>query len=241
MARIICTGLGPGDPDLMSLRADRALRAAGQVAYFRKQGRKGQARQIVEGYLRADVVEYAMEYPVTTELPFDSPEYILALAQFYDYWADQLAALSGDVVVLCEGDPFFYGSFMHLYTRLQHRCEIEVIPGITGMSGCWTATGLPITWGDDVLSVLMATLPEADLIHHMGRADALVIMKIGRNLSKVRRALCASDKLAQAWLVERGTLAGQRVVPLADVSGEDCPYFAIVIVHGQGRRPEVPQ
>ncbi|KRO86194.1 MAG: precorrin-2 C20-methyltransferase, partial [Rhodobacter sp. BACL10 MAG-120910-bin24] len=207
MARIICTGLGPGDPDLMSLRADRALRAAGQVAYFRKQGRKGQARQIVEGYLRADVVEYAMEYPVTTELPFDSPEYILALAQFYDYWADQLAALSGDVVVLCEGDPFFYGSFMHLYTRLQHRCEIEVIPGITGMSGCWTATGLPITWGDDVLSVLMATLPEADLIHHMGRADALVIMKTGRNLPKVRRALCASGKLAQAWLVERGTMA----------------------------------
>jgi precorrin-2/cobalt-factor-2 C20-methyltransferase len=241
MARIICTGLGPGDPDLMSLRADRALRAASQVAYFRKQGRKGQARQIVEGYLRADVVEYAMEYPVTTELPFDSPEYILALAQFYDYWADQLAALSGDVVVLCEGDPFFYGSFMHLYTRLQHRCEIEVIPGITGMSGCWTATGLPITWGDDVLSVLMATLPEADLIHHMGRADALVIMKTGRNLPKVRRALCASGKLAQAWLVERGTMAGQRVVPLADVSGEDCPYFAIVIVHGQGRRPEVPQ
>ena len=144
-------------------------------------------------------------------------------------------------MVLCEGDPFFYGSFMHLYTRLQHRCEIEVIPGITGMSGCWTATGLPITWGDDVLSVLMATLPEADLIHHMGRAEALVIMKTGRNLPKVRRALCASGKLAQAWLVERGTMAGQRVVPLADVSGEDCPYFAIVIVHGQGRRPEVPQ
>ena len=109
------------------------------------------------------------------------------------------------------------------------------------MSGCWTATGLPITWGDDVLSVLMATLPEADLIHHMGRADALVIMKTGRNLPKVRRALCASGKLAQAWLVERGTMAGQMVVPLADVSGEGCPYFAIVIVHGQGRRPEVPQ
>ncbi|MEZ7813080.1 MAG: precorrin-2 C(20)-methyltransferase [Paracoccaceae bacterium] len=239
MARIICTGLGPGDPDLMSVRSDRLLRSATQVAYFRKKGRKGQARQIVDGMLRSDAVEYAMEYPVTTELPFDSPEYITALAHFYDDWAERLTALSGDIIVLCEGDPFFYGSFMHLYTRLQNRCEIEVIPGITGMSGCWTASGLPITWGDDVLSVLMATLCEADLIHHMGQADAFVIMKTGRNLPKVRRALEKTGKLGRAWLVERGTMVGQRVVPLAQVDSEDCPYFAIVLVHGQGRRPAV--
>ncbi|MFB0994221.1 MAG: SAM-dependent methyltransferase, partial [Paracoccaceae bacterium] len=173
------------------------------------------------------------------ELPFDSPEYITALAHFYDDWAERLTALSGDIIVLCEGDPFFYGSFMHLYTRLQNRCEIEVIPGITGMSGCWTASGLPITWGDDVLSVLMATLCEADLIHHMGQADAFVIMKTGRNLPKVRRALEKTGKLGRAWLVERGTMVGQRVVPLAQVDSEDCPYFAIVLVHGQGRRPAV--
>ena len=157
MGKIICTGLGPGDPDLMSLRADRAIRAAAHVAYFRKAGRAGQARRIVEGMLAPGVTEYPMEYPVTTELHFDSPEYIRILAAFYDDWAARLKTLaqSQDVVVLCEGDPFFYGSFMHLYTRLKDVVPIEVIPGITGMSGCWTATGQPITWGDEVLTVLV--------------------------------------------------------------------------------------
>ena len=200
-----------------------------------------QARAIVEGMLRPDALELAMEYPVTTELPFDSPEYNDALARFYDDWAERLAALPGEVVVLCEGDPFFYGSFMHLYARLRGRVEIEVIPGITGMAGCWHATGTPITWGDDVLSVLMGTLPEADLVSHMRGADALAIMKTGRNLPKVRRALETAGRLDDAWLIERGTMPGQRVARLAEVDAEDCPYFAIVIVHGHGRRPEVHQ
>jgi precorrin-2/cobalt-factor-2 C20-methyltransferase len=180
-----------------------------------------------------------MEYPVTTEIPFDSPEYNDALARFYDDWAERLAAMPGEVVVLCEGDPFFYGSFMHLYARLKDRTEIEVIPGITGMAGCWHATGTPITWGDDVMSVLMGTLPEDDLVAHMQTADALVIMKTGRNLPKVRRALATAGRLDDAWLIERGTMPGERVARLAEVDGADCPYFAIVIVHGQGRRPEV--
>jgi precorrin-2/cobalt-factor-2 C20-methyltransferase len=241
MARIICAGLGPGDPDLISVRSDRTIRSARQVAYFRKAGRQGQARRIVEGMLAPGVAEHAMEYPVTTEIPFDSPDYIAALAHFYDDWANRLADLPGEVVVLCEGDPFFYGSFMHLYTRLQGRAEIEVIPGITGMTGCWNATGVPITWGDDVLTVLMGTLPEEDLVSHMTGADALVVMKTGRNLPKVRRALDRTGRLGDAWLVERGTMPGQRVLRLAEVDGTDCPYFAIVLVHGHGRRPEVAE
>ena len=243
MGRIVCAGLGPGDPDLMSVRSDRAIRSASHVAYFRKKGRPGQARRIVEGVLAPHAVEYPMEYPVTTELPFDSPEYIHCLATFYDDWASRLAELAKtqDVLVLCEGDPFFYGSFMHLYTRLQGRAQVDVIPGIPGMVGCWSATQTPITWGDDVMTVLMGTLPEVELERHMQSADALVIMKTGRNLPRVRRALQATGRLEQAWLVERGTMPGQRVLPLAEVDGNDCPYFAIVLVHGQGRRPEVQE
>ena len=241
MGKIICTGLGPGDPDLMSLRAHRAVTSASQVAYFRKAGRAGQARRIVTGLLRADAVEHAMEYPVTTELPFDGPDYNDALARFYDEWAARLqgVAQTSDVVVLCEGDPFFYGSFMHLYSRLSGVVEMEVIPGITGMSGCWTATGQPITWGDDVLSVLMGTLPEEELVRHMAQADALVVMKTGRNLPKIRRALGASGRLDAAWLVEAGTMPNQRIQKLTEANIEECPYFAIVLVHGHGRRPEV--
>ncbi|MCW2311186.1 precorrin-2 C(20)-methyltransferase [Rhodoferax antarcticus] len=243
MGRIVCAGLGPGDPDLMSVRSDRAIRSAAHVAYFRKKGRPGQARQIVQGMLGAGVVEYPMEYPVTTELPFDSPEYIHCLATFYDAWAARLVALAQtqEVLVLCEGDPFFYGSFMHLYSRLQGRAQVDVIPGIPGMVGCWSATQTPMTWGDDVMTVLMGTLPDAELQRHMQTADALVIMKTGRNLPRIRRALQATGRLEQAWLVERGTMPGQSVLPLAQVDGNDCPYFAIVLVHGQGRRPEVQE
>ncbi|MBL9056995.1 MAG: precorrin-2 C(20)-methyltransferase [Rhodobacteraceae bacterium] len=238
--RIICAGLGPGDPDLISVRSDRAIRGARHVAYFRKAGRQGQARRIVEGMLPADATEYAMEYPVTTELPFDSPGYNALLSGFYDSWAAKLQALSQagqDVVVLCEGDPFFYGSFMHLYVRLKDLAPVEVIPGIPGMVGCWNATGQPITWGDDVLTVLMGPLPDDELTRHMQTADALAIMKTGRNLPRVRRALAAAGRLDNAWLVERGTMPDQRMVPLAGVDAEDCPYFAIVLVHGHGRRP----
>lgn len=241
MARIICAGLGPGDPDLISVKSDRAIRQARHIAYFRKAGRQGQARRIVEGMLAPDALEHAMEYPVTTELPFDSPEYIRMLSGFYDDWARRLFDLSqgpDDVVVLCEGDPFLYGSFMHLYTRLKDRVEVEVIPGIPGMVGCWNASGEPITWGDDVLTVLMGTLPEEELIRHMRTSDALVIMKTGRNLPRVRRALDAAGRLEDAWLVVRGTMPGQRVERLAEVNADDCPYFAIVLVHGHGRRPE---
>ena len=238
MGKVICVGLGPGDPDLMSVRADRLVRGAAHVAYFRKAGRAGQARQIVNGLIGPDVHEYPMEYPVTTEIHFSDPEYNRQLAEFYEDWARKLADLAETetVIVICEGDPFFYGSFMHLHSRLQGRAEVEVVPGITGMSGCWTATGVPITWGDDVLTVLMATLPEEELANRARDADALVVMKIGRNLPKLRRALATAGRLGAAWIVERGTMEGQRVQRLSEAD-EVTPYFSIVIVHGQGRRP----
>jgi precorrin-2/cobalt-factor-2 C20-methyltransferase len=243
MGRIICCGLGPGNPDLMSVRADREIRAATQVAYFRKKGRPGQARRIVEGMLAQNVREYPMEYPVTTELAFDSEEYLRALAGFYDQWADRLEALAqeSDVVVLCEGDPFFYGSFMHLYTRLQGRTEIDVIAGIPGMAGCWNAVGQAIALGDDVMTVLMGTLSQAELERRVQNSDALVIMKTGRNLGKIRRALAAAGRLGEAWLIEHGTMPGERVSRLSDVDAADCPYFAIVLVHGRGRRQQAAE
>ncbi|WP_027243427.1 precorrin-2 C(20)-methyltransferase [Leisingera daeponensis] len=238
MGKVICAGLGPGDPDLMSVRSHRLITGARHIAYFRKAGRQGQARAIVEGMLAEGVTEHAMEYPVTTEIHFSDPEYNRVLAAFYDQWADTLAGIAQDedVVVLCEGDPFLYGSYMHLYTRLQGRAAQEIVPGITGMSGCWTASGQPITWGDDVLTVAMATLSEDELAERAANTDALVVMKIGRNLPKLRRALERAGRADDAWLVERGTMPGQSVQKLSEIGGE-VPYFSIVLVHGRGRRP----
>ncbi len=233
-------GLGPGDPELMSLRAHRLLGAARHVAYFRKAGRKGHALTIAEALLPRDAQHFAMEYPVTTEIPVKDPRYNALLAAFYEDCAAHLRGLvdaGEEVVVLCEGDPFFYGSFMHLYTRLSPVVPVQVTPGITGMSAAWTATDLPITWGDDVMTVLMGTLPEAQLTARMAEADALVIMKIGRNIDKVRSALRAAGKFDAAWLVEFASQQGQTVQRLSEAEGRVTPYFSIILVHGQGRRP----
>ena len=232
-------GLGPGASDLMSVRADRLVRGARHIAYFRKAGRPGQARKIVDGMLRADVVEYAMEYPVTTEIAVTDPRYNDRLSRFYAGCIDHLAGLARtgeDVVVLCEGDPFFYGSFMHLYTRLSGLVPVQVVPGITGMSGAWTASGAPITWGDDILTVLMGTLPEGELVRRIRDTDALVVMKIGRHLAKLRRAVAAAGRGDTAWLVEHAAMAEQRVTRLRDAETV-APYFSILLIHGQGRRP----
>ncbi|WP_271911619.1 precorrin-2 C(20)-methyltransferase [Vreelandella alkaliphila] len=232
-------GLGPGSQDLMSVRADRLIRGASHVAYFRKQGRSGHARTIVEGLIAPGATELPMEYPVTTEIPFDDPRYNELLSAFYERSVAQLIEMAEagcDVVVLCEGDPFFYGSFMHLYTRLLNRVPVSVVPGITGMSAAWTATAQPITWGDDIMTVLMATLSEETLAERIAQTDALVVMKIGRNLAKLRRALTHAGREGEAWLIEYAAMTQQRVLPLSEV-GESVPYFSIVLIHGNGRRP----
>jgi precorrin-2/cobalt-factor-2 C20-methyltransferase len=240
MGTIYGVGVGPGDPDLMSVRAHRLVSSARVIAYFRKKGHSGHARTIIDGIMRPGTLEIAMDYPVTTEIAFDDPGYGEQLRCFYSAAVERLVDIARegiDIVVLCEGDPFFYGSFMHLHARLKERASVVVVPAITGMSACWTASGIPITYGDDVLSVLPATLPEADLAAHMARADALVIMKIGRNLAKVRRALTACGLVQRAFYVERGSMAGEIVMPLNEKPDDVAPYFAIVLVHGQGRRP----
>ncbi|MGV6839936.1 MAG: precorrin-2 C(20)-methyltransferase [Planktomarina sp.] len=233
-------GLGPGNPNLMTVKADCLVRGAAHVAYFRKAGRPGRARAIVEGMLQNGAVEHPMEYPVTTEIPLSDPRYNEALSAFYEDCTTmilQLVQSGEDVVVLCEGDPFFYGSFMHLHSRLKGQVSVEVIPAITGMSAAWTATDQPITWGDDVMSTVMGTLDETSLCRAFAECDALVVMKIGRNLPKVRRALAAAGKLERAHLVEYASMEGQTVQALTDFKGDKLPYFSIIVVHGQGRRP----
>ena len=233
-------GLGPGDQELMSVKTDRLLRNARHVAYFRKAGRKGQARQIVEGMIPEGAVEFPMEYPVTTEIPLHDPRYNEALSSFYKEVTDhliELAQAGEDVVVLCEGDPFFYGSFMHVYARVKDVVPVEVVPAITGMSGAWTATGAPITWGDDVLTVIMGTHSEDKLVEHITATDALVIMKIGTNFDKVVRALKSGGKYEDAYIVQYATMPNQSVTKLSEMTDKVTPYFSIIIVHGQGRRP----
>ena len=225
---LYCIGIGPGDPELMTVKAARILGNAKNVAFFHKRGRRGTARTIAGGLIPASATELGLEYPMTTEAPTYSEAYKSALHDFYERTADDMRQrLDGgdDIVVLCEGDPFFYGSFMHLYLRLRTTHKIEVVPGVSGMSGCWTQSGEPITYGDDVLTVLPATLPRDKLLLHVKATDALVIMKLGRHLPKVRDVLREAGLLERAIYVERGTMPAETITPLIEKKRTTTPHI----------------
>jgi precorrin-2/cobalt-factor-2 C20-methyltransferase len=238
--RLLGVGVGPGDPELMTLKAMRALGEADVIAHFAKAGNDSHSRAIVAQHLRTGVIELPLLYPVTTELPKDSAGYRDAICAFYDAAAEKIAAhldAGRTVAVICEGDPLFYGSYMHLHARLTPRFSAEIVAGVTGMSGCWSAVGMPIAQGDDVFTVLPATLPENELARRLADADAAVVMKVGRHLPKLRRALDRAGRLPRAIYVERGTMADAKMIPLAAKVDDDAPYFAVVLVPGWERRP----
>jgi precorrin-2/cobalt-factor-2 C20-methyltransferase len=237
--RLIGIGVGPGDPELVTLKAMRALAEADLVVHFAKTGGTSVARTIAANHLKAGVEELPLFYPLTNEVPHNGCIYRDALRAFYDAAAAILAAqldAGRAVAVICEGDPLFYGSYMHLHVRLAPRYPTQVIAGVTGMSGCWSAVGAPIAQGDDVFMVLPATLPEPELERRLKDADAAVVMKLGRHLPKIRRTLARTGRLERAIYVERGSTAAAVMMRLADKPDDDAPYFAIVLVPGWEER-----
>ena len=237
--KLIGVGTGPGDPELLTLKAVRAIEGANVVAYFAKQGNSSNARAIVADLI-TNQIEEQLGYPVTTEIDRRHDDYKSATNGFYAEAAERVAAhldAGRTVAVLSEGDPLFYGSYMHLHVRLAHRYPTEVVPGITAMSGCWSQAGLPLVQGDDILSVLPGTLDEVDLRARLDNTDGAVIMKVGRNLPKIRRAIEAAGRLEDAIYVERGTMANGLSMRLADKTDGIAPYFALILVPGWRSRP----
>ena len=233
-ARLIGVGVGPGDPGLVTLNAITALNEADVVAHFAKAGNASNARTIAACHFKEGIEELPLHYPVTTEIPKADAAYRDAIRTFYDGAARAIASRLDQgriVAVIAEGDPLFYGSYMHLHVRLSPRYPTEIVAGVTGMSGCWSSIGTPIAQGDDVFTVLPATLPEYELERRLADTDAAVVMKIGRHLAKVRRAL------DRAIYVERGTMTNAAVMPLVDKLDTIAPYFAMVLVPGWEGRP----
>ncbi len=238
--RLIGVGVGPGDPELVTLKAMRTLAEADVVAHFAKAGNASNARKIIERHLRAGVEELPLLYPVTTEMPKGMSAYRDAIRDFYDVSAAAVAGhldLGRTVAVISGGDPLFYGSYMHLHVRLAPRYRTEIVPGVTAMSGCWSLAGAPIAQGDDVFVVLPATLPEAELERRFADADAAVVMKLGRHLEKVRRVLGRTGRLSRAIYVERGTTADAVTMLLEDKRDDVAPYFSVILVPGWEKRP----
>ncbi len=233
LGMLYTVGLGPGDPELMTLKAARIIESAPVVAFFARRGRVGHARSMVAGRINASAEELRLEYPVTTEIAVHDPRYAIELGAFYEVAAAKLAMrldAGQDVALLCEGDPYFYGSSLAILDRLSGIYRSEVIPGVTGMSGCWTRAGTPMVRGDDVLTVLPGTLDEHHLVERLSTGDAVVIMKVGRNFAKIQSALRRSRRLEQALYVERGTMDGERIAPFIQMDGQAAPYFSLVLV-----------
>jgi precorrin-2 C20-methyltransferase/precorrin-3B C17-methyltransferase len=235
--RLFGVGLGPGDPELVTRKALRVIHEARVIAYPTAKHGRSIARAIVASELVNGQTELPMVYPVTTELPSDSADYDQALEDFYDRMAEQIAAhleQGRDVAVLCEGDPFFYGSYIYLHDRLAHRFPTEVVPGISSVTAAASRFGVALVRGDSPMTVLPATLPENALAAQLKCPGAFVIIKIGRNFAKVRTALRQAGVLDRALYIERATTSAERVLRLEEVDAAQVPYFSLVVVPADG-------
>ncbi len=239
--RLYGVGVGPGDPELITRKAARLIASADVVAYHQGVGKRSNARRIADDLVPVGVVEEVLQYPVTTGTTDHPGGYAGAMADFYAECAERLAAhldAGRDVVVLAEGDPLFYGSYMYLHDRLAvesgGRFEAEVVPGVPALAAASATAALPLVRQTDVLTVLPGTLPEPELARRLADTDGAVIMKLGRTFPAVRRALEAAGRLEDAVYVERASMAEERSMPVADVDADSVPYFSIIVVPGDG-------
>jgi precorrin-2 C20-methyltransferase/precorrin-3B C17-methyltransferase len=230
--RLFGVGVGPGDPELMTVKARRVIEAADVIAYPGARHGHSLARAVAEPYMRPDQTELPMTYPVTTGGTDHPSGYEAAMGEFYNRCAEELAEhlhAGRDVAVLCVGDPFFYGSYMYLHDRLADRYPTEVIPGVTSVSAACAVAGRPLVRRDDVLTVVPGTLPAGVLATCLQTADAAAVIKLGRTFGNVREALERAGLEEEAVYVERATLPSERVEPLAAVEGK-VPYMSLVFV-----------
>ncbi len=229
-------GLGPGDPELVTVKAARLIGAADVVAYHSARHGRSIARSIAAPYLRGDQIEEQLVYPVTTEVTGHPGGYEAAIEEFYEQAAARLMAhltQGRDVVLLAEGDPLFYSSYMHMHKRISSRFRTEVVPGITSVSAASAALAMPLVEGDDVLTVLPGTLGREELAQRLSGTGAAAIMKISRSYAGVREALKESGRLSQAYYVERASGGTDQLIePAGEVDPAAVPYMSIVIVPG---------
>jgi precorrin-2 C20-methyltransferase/precorrin-3B C17-methyltransferase len=226
-------GLGPGDPELMTVKAARLISEASVIAYHCARHGRSIARSVAEPYLREGQIEEKLVYPVTTETTDHPGGYEGAIADFYELSAKRLAEhldAGRDVVLLCEGDPFFYGSYMYMHERLSGRFDAVVVPGVTSVSAASAVLGRPLVQRDEVLTVLPGTLPAPELARRLADTDAAAVLKLGRTFGSVREALEEAGKLDDAVYVERATWGQQRISPLASVDPSTVPYFSLALL-----------
>jgi precorrin-2/cobalt-factor-2 C20-methyltransferase len=224
--KVLGLGVGPGDPELITVKALRLLRQAAVVAYPAPETGASFARAILARWLSPAQRE------IVIRMPLESARF--PAQAVYDEAARRIAAeLAGDrdVAVLCQGDPFFYGSFMYLFDRLAERFPVDVVPGVSSLTACAAAARWPLAAREDALIVLPAGLGEQQLMCRLAEVQAAAIIKLGRHFAKVRSVLETLGLAADACYVERASLASERVLPLDRVDAASVPYFSMILLH----------
>jgi precorrin-2 C20-methyltransferase / precorrin-3B C17-methyltransferase len=232
-------GVGPGDPELITLKAAQLIKNADVIAYHSGTAGQSIARTIAGSLIDENVIEELLIYPITTGSTDHPLGYYGAVEDFYDESAERLSKhldVGRTVVVLAEGDPLFYSSYMYLHDRLSLRFPSEIVPGVTSLTAAATAVRTPLARHEDILTVLPGTLPVSELTRRLADTDAAAIMKLGRTFAGVRAALQQSGRLAEALYVERATTGEQRVMPVVEVDPDTVPYFSMIVVPGRDRR-----
>ena len=231
--RLYGLGVGPGDPELLTLKALRLLRAVPVVAYPAPERGNSFARSIVAAWIERHQREIAIRFPMR---PGPPP------VEIYDGAAAELAAEledGRDVALLCQGDPLFYGSFINVLTRLAGRYQIEIVPGVSSLTACAAAAATPLVSRDDTLAVIPATLDEDQIAARLAASESVAIVKLGRHIAKVRRVLDRLGLLDGAVCIEHATLPTQRVAPFACINPDRAPYFSTVLI-ATSRRADGP-
>ena len=239
--RLYGVGVGPGDPELITVKAAKLIKRADVVAYHSGTAGRSIARSIVADLISQNATEELLIYPVTTGDANHPLGYYGVIADFYDESAERLGKhldAGRTVVVLAEGDPLFYSSYMYLHDRLAGQFRCEVIPGVTSMTAAAAATGIPLARHEDVLTVLPGTLPVPELARRLADTDAAVIMKLGRTFDGVREALRQAGRLESSRYVERATTGGEHTWPVSEVDPRSVPYFSMIVVPGADRRED---
>lgn len=219
-------GVGPGDPELMTVKAWRILSTVPVIVYLTADGKHSTARDIARPFLPEDAIEIAIDMPMRTEREPAQVAYDQGAARI----TEQLKA-GRDVAMLCEGDPFFYGSFMYLFARLADRFKTIVVPGVTSMTAAAARIGRPLAARNDIIKVLPATMPADRLRHELSTASSSAIIKVGRHLPTVRQVLGDLNLTDKAVVIENATRDTEKVARLADVAGDHLPYFSTILVY----------
>lgn len=222
--KLIGVGVGPGDPDLLTVKAVGVLKRATVIAFFAASGRASRAREIAAPHLPPNVRELVAVMPMGADAAATGNAY----AQLASGIVGELGQ-GNDVAFLCEGDPLLYGSFVHLLARLGTRFEIESVPGISSLSAAAAASLTPLASREQPLAIIPATAPPKRIEGLLERVDRVVLLKVGRHLPRVREALGRARMLDEAVLVENVGTADQRIRPLREIGDEPVPYFSLVL------------